>query len=453
MKTILAMASVLLMAAAAQGQGEYKPPAPLPPPEIAADARPYLLQELEATKALRSIKGKTTQLWEIVTDERTYPPQTFTTEYSVAKPDKLFMENRDFKIWSDGKTLTVLNKFLQHYVQQAAPAPSELRETIERITEGQVRDIPGEALLNPGLTLEQTLRRVATVEHVRQGEFEGKPGVYITGTMIQDHEAGNPRYEFERFYSDEDHFVHHQVQDMREMDQRAVDKLAEEAKLDGGPEKEQKAVTYSKAGWTIEYERELNPDIPPFTFDFKPEKQVDKFVFMRPNLKEQVAMIGRPCPPVIGKDFDGKTIDLANYRGKVVVMDFWAIWCHYCVAGLPSMQMIKGKYADKLQLLGPNWDPAGSGDRVKKYLARRQLDIQQIDDSAKKIGDLFHVVGIPCVVIVDQKGIVADIDVGYLPGKETELMAKLDKLLAGQPIHTPEEIAALRMQVGVPDSN
>jgi thiol-disulfide isomerase/thioredoxin len=131
------------------------------------------------------------------------------------------------------------------------------------------------------------------------------------------------------------------------------------------------------------------------------------------------------------------------------MLDFWATWCGPCCASLPSMQMIKEKYADKpFVLVGMNREHAGDERKVKPFLARRNLTIQQFNDVEGKAAEAFFTtMSIPCVVIIDAAGNVADIENGYLPGKEKELMAKLEKLFAGKPVHTEEQIRALNEQM------
>ncbi len=425
--------------------------------EIWTEARWVLEKELDLVKALSSVKGESTSTWQHEVEGQQPIKQDFTMTYVLEKPSKLFIENKDVKAYVDGKTVTVYSKWLKQYVQQPMPEMWLLRETLEQISSGQIRNIPGEAVLRPGMSLEQTLRGILSVERLRNGDLNGKSGLWVAGTAIDDRQPGSNPYTFERFYSDDDHMVHAVKQDMTAMYQDMADRIA--AEDSEGLAVPKKAARYLKVGTTTTYKRELNAKIAPETFVFKPgpdDRKVEKFVFViHPGVKDQIAMIGKPAPALVGIDFDGNTVDIPGMKGKVVVLDFWATWCGPCCASLPSMQMIKEKYADKpFVLIGMNREHAGDERKVKPFLSRRNLTIQQFNDVEGKAATAFVTTNsIPCVIIIDQEGNVADIENGYLPGKEKELMAKLEKLFAGKPIHTPAELAAIREQVGVGKTN
>lgn len=71
----------------------------------------------------------------------------------------------------------------------------------------------------------------------------------------------------------------------------------------------------------------------------------------------------------------------------------------------------------------------------------------QFDDSGSVAADVFEALSIPCVVFIDREGIVQEIDVGYLPGKEKQTEALIVKLLKGEAVRTPEELEQFRRQV------
>jgi thiol-disulfide isomerase/thioredoxin len=451
-----------------------KPERPVQPGkvDIWTESRDVLERELEVVRALKSIRGTALTLWEHATDAASPFKQELTLDYALQKPDRLFIETKDLKVFADGKSITVYSKYLKHFVQRPMPEIWLLRDTIEQMSGGQLRSIPGEAILRPGMTVEQTLRGVLSVERASVGDYEGRPGTYVTGLEIDERQPGSIPYKFERWYSDSDRLCHLIKRDMTEMYQDLADRAAAESSDAEGAH--QKPAKYLRVGATITYKRELDPALPADTFEFKPapdDRLVDSFIWSRPNLKQQMALLGKPAPAVVGQDFgalekDGtlsppRDVDLARFKGKIVLLDFWATWCGPCVAGLPAMQAIKDKYPDRLVIIGVNEEglqgakaaSANPALKVNRFLARRGITIQQFDDADQKVAKAYGVSGsggssIPVLVIIDEQGNVADIDSGYFPGKEKELIAKLDQMFAGKPLRTPEELRKLQEQVG-----
>jgi peroxiredoxin len=71
------------------------------------------------------------------------------------------------------------------------------------------------------------------------------------------------------------------------------------------------------------------------------------------------AQIGRPAPTFTLRDLSGRTLDLATYRGRVVLLDFWATWCVSCREGIPKFIALQRKYGDRgLAVVGISMDDA-----------------------------------------------------------------------------------------------
>jgi thiol-disulfide isomerase/thioredoxin len=57
--------------------------------------------------------------------------------------------------------------------------------------------------------------------------------------------------------------------------------------------------------------------------------------------------VGQPAPALVARSFDGQAIDLAGYRGKLVVLNFWASWCAPCRAEMPALDALSSDYRDR----------------------------------------------------------------------------------------------------------
>ncbi len=122
---------------------------------------------------------------------------------------------------------------------------------------------------------------------------------------------------------------------------------------------------------------------------------------------------------------DGKEIDLAKLRGKVVLLDFWAAWCGPCMAKLPEILVLQKKYKDKdFQLLGISLDEDKAA--LESTLKSKGMDWPQSFDGKgwqSEVGTRFGVESIPAAWIVDKKGLVHEVD------PESDLDAEIGKLL------------------------
>src|SRR5688572_24126408 len=92
---------------------------------------------------------------------------------------------------------------------------------------------------------------------------------------------------------------------------------------------------------------------------------------------------GGPTPPLALTDLDGRTHRLSDYRGKVVLINFWATWCGPCRDEMPSIQGLKNKLAGKpFAVLAVNLDEPES--RIRKFLSQMKLDFTILLDPERR---------------------------------------------------------------------
>lgn len=122
---------------------------------------------------------------------------------------------------------------------------------------------------------------------------------------------------------------------------------------------------------------------------------------------KKLLKVGSDAPAFNLKDAEGNAKTLADYKGKVVVMDFWATWCPPCRAVMPTFQKLHEKYKDKdVVILGMNAEMGqGNGDPVKfkhdnKYTYPTLL-------KAETAAGKYKVSGLPTFYLIDQTGKVA----------------------------------------------
>jgi thiol-disulfide isomerase/thioredoxin len=137
-------------------------------------------------------------------------------------------------------------------------------------------------------------------------------------------------------------------------------------------------------------------------------------------------LVGKPAPEWALKDADGLEHKLADYRGKVVVIDFWATWCGWCKLAMPGLQKLHEKYAGRdVAVVGiACWETGNPGAYMKENGFTYGLLLNG-DDVAPAYG----VQGIPRLIVVGPDGAVIHDVTGYDENVEANLSAVIDKAL------------------------
>lgn len=140
---------------------------------------------------------------------------------------------------------------------------------------------------------------------------------------------------------------------------------------------------------------------------------------------------GKPAPPLQVVTTSGQRVSLANYRGYVLVLEFFATWCEGCKESLPHMISYNKQYGKQgLQILGLN--PGVRGDTldvVRQFMREKQINfpVALVDD------DLlidYGISPIPAIFIIDRKGVLVQKFVGFNPEIKKEMEATIRSLLA-----------------------
>jgi thiol-disulfide isomerase/thioredoxin len=168
-------------------------------------------------------------------------------------------------------------------------------------------------------------------------------------------------------------------------------------------------------------------------------------------------MIGKPAPDFAG-DFaiNGKPTKISALKGKVVLLDFWAVWCGPCIGAFPHLRELNDKYKEKgLEVVGVTSYQENYGfdkekgevtqlddkklsrseeqNMLKDFAAHYKLDYLVMtvprDDTKKVFLTDYKAEGIPELVVIDRKGVVRMVKAGATPANVKAVTEKIEELI------------------------
>lgn len=138
--------------------------------------------------------------------------------------------------------------------------------------------------------------------------------------------------------------------------------------------------------------------------------------------------VGAPGPAFQLNSSTGKPISLADLKGQIVLVNFWASWCGPCRQEMPILEQLNTKYHNKgVALIGVNVEPDSAA--ANAWLKATPVSFPILYDVDSKVSKLYEVQGMPNTVILDRKGVVRYIHRGYSPGAENEYLDQIRALI------------------------
>jgi len=140
---------------------------------------------------------------------------------------------------------------------------------------------------------------------------------------------------------------------------------------------------------------------------------------------------GDPAPACSAPLLDGnRSVNLAEYRGQVVYLDFWASWCGPCRESFPFMNELQRDLADRgLQILAVSVDK--TAEDARRFLARYPAQFTVALDVAAACPSAFQLQGMPSSYIIDKGGAVRAVHAGFRNRDRAEIRQQLLDLLGG----------------------
>jgi len=134
----------------------------------------------------------------------------------------------------------------------------------------------------------------------------------------------------------------------------------------------------------------------------------------RTQLVIRFASNPQPMPPFLVNDLDGAVISTASWRGKVVLLNFWATWCPPCRDEIPEMIELSNRFKDRLQIVGVSMDDAPS-EEVRQFVKDMRIDYPIVMGSRTLSQEYGGVPALPTSFVVNTEGRIVQKHEGLYP--------------------------------------
>ena len=135
-----------------------------------------------------------------------------------------------------------------------------------------------------------------------------------------------------------------------------------------------------------------------------------------------------PAPMFKLDSMAGKPVSLAEYKGQVVMINFWASWCGPCRTEMPILEKLSSKYKPMgFAMIGVNVEPDSS--LAANWLKSTPVTFPILFDTKSEVSKLYAVAGMPSTVIIDRKGNLRWLHRGYKDGDENEYLNQIRALV------------------------
>ena len=137
---------------------------------------------------------------------------------------------------------------------------------------------------------------------------------------------------------------------------------------------------------------------------------------------------GRPAPQFNLKSLAGEAVSLADLKGEVIVLDFWATWCPPCREGLPHIAKLHANHKDagvRVYAVNLRETPA----KIRNFLEQQKIDVPVLLDADGGVARGYGVSGIPTTVVIGRDGVIRKVFVGFSPEIAKSLDAAVESAM------------------------
>ena len=132
------------------------------------------------------------------------------------------------------------------------------------------------------------------------------------------------------------------------------------------------------------------------------------------QMNEQVKDNKNKAPDFNLVSTDGKKINLSDYKGKIVILDFWATWCGPCRMGVPDLVSIQKEFKDKVAVIGISLDDERTMDDILPFMKEYGINYPVVYGTNQVVVDYGYIQAIPTTFVINAKGYIVDQYVGLV---------------------------------------
>ena len=142
--------------------------------------------------------------------------------------------------------------------------------------------------------------------------------------------------------------------------------------------------------------------------------------------------IGSPAPAYRAVSLSGDSVSIEQQRGKVLLLNVWATWCHPCRTEIPELRAIHDKYkARGLELVGVSVDSDGADEGIRDFMTEFKMSYAVWRDPDERVSSQFLIVGVPATFLIDREGILRWRKTGPIALGDTSLSVAIERALGG----------------------
>jgi len=138
--------------------------------------------------------------------------------------------------------------------------------------------------------------------------------------------------------------------------------------------------------------------------------------FPNPQDQSQLPLVNKPAKDFELENMNGEKIRLSDYKGHIVVMNYWATWCGPCISEMPLFQKFSDQYGPQLVVFGI--DNQETVEEIRPYVDKLNITYEILLDKDAQVHVDYQVYGLPTTIIVDQNGIVKVNHIGIMTEKQ-----------------------------------